>query len=120
MNLHPDNQVKITRFLARLVHEGFKIMISTHSDYIIRELNTLIMLDAGMKKDQHEMVMMMHRYDYQKEELIGQDQVGVYLFKQGQAVESVAVEDDGFQVETIDRTVRQLNASSENIYFELF
>ncbi|TAD95281.1 MAG: hypothetical protein EAZ97_15735, partial [Bacteroidetes bacterium] len=39
LNLHPDNQILIARFLGRLVNEGFKVVISTHSDYIIKEIN---------------------------------------------------------------------------------
>lgn len=47
LNLHPDNQRKIARFFGRLINEGFKVLISTHSDYIVRELNNLIMLSHG-------------------------------------------------------------------------
>ena len=32
LNLHPDNQRLIARFFGRLINEGFKVMISTHSD----------------------------------------------------------------------------------------
>ena len=47
LNLHPDNQLKITRVLAKLVNHGFKVIMSTHSDYIIREVNNLIMLNTN-------------------------------------------------------------------------
>lgn len=45
LNLHPDNQRMMARFFGRLVNEGFKVLISTHSDYIVREINNLIMCD---------------------------------------------------------------------------
>ncbi|MCL1877518.1 MAG: ATP-binding protein, partial [Defluviitaleaceae bacterium] len=44
LNLHPDNQRKMARLLANLVNCGMKIFITTHSDYILRELNNLILL----------------------------------------------------------------------------
>jgi predicted ATPase len=47
LNLHPDNQRKIARWLVRVVNAGFKVMITTHSDYIIREFNNLIMLQTA-------------------------------------------------------------------------
>src|SRR6185312_11393067 len=44
LNLHPKNQRLVARLLARLARSGIKVMMSTHSDYILRELNNLIML----------------------------------------------------------------------------
>ncbi|MBW1615178.1 MAG: AAA family ATPase, partial [Deltaproteobacteria bacterium] len=43
-HLHPANQIYIARLLALCVNSGLKVFISTHSDYIIREFNNLIML----------------------------------------------------------------------------
>jgi hypothetical protein len=46
LNLHPSNQRSIARLIAQLVNLGVKVFITTHSDYIIRELNTMIMLSC--------------------------------------------------------------------------
>ena len=46
LGLHPENQCRIARLLARLVNAGVKVFITTHSDYIVKELNTLIMLNG--------------------------------------------------------------------------
>ncbi|MFM8332805.1 MAG: AAA family ATPase, partial [Candidatus Methylumidiphilus sp.] len=58
LNLHPDNQRKFARLLVRLVNAGIRVVASTHSDYIVREINNLIMLrdpfknrNALVKKD---------------------------------------------------------------------
>lgn len=45
LNLHPENQRRVARLFARLVNIGIKVFITTHSDYIIKELNTLIMFN---------------------------------------------------------------------------
>jgi AAA15 family ATPase/GTPase len=50
LNLHPSNQRTIARLMAQLVNLGIKVFITTHSDYIIRELNTLIMLCSDDKR----------------------------------------------------------------------
>ena len=42
INVHPNNQRIITHVLARLVNKGINVIISTHSDYIVRELNFLV------------------------------------------------------------------------------
>lgn len=44
LNLHPENQRAFARFLAKLVNLKVKVLITTHSDTILREFNTLIML----------------------------------------------------------------------------
>lgn len=38
LNLHPKNQIRIARLFAKLINVGVKIWITTHSDYIIKEL----------------------------------------------------------------------------------
>ena len=59
LNLHPQNQRKVARLLARIVRAGIKVMISTHSDHIVRELNNLIMLSA----DKDGALRKKHGYD---------------------------------------------------------
>lgn len=120
LNLHPDNQRKIARFFSLLVKEGFKVMISTHSDYIMRELNTLIMLEEGKKHNPIEAKELMQKYNYQNEALLLKEKVGVYLFKVGKDVEQVKVGELGFQIETIDKQIDEINQASQNILFSLF
>ncbi|WP_169752461.1 AAA family ATPase [Campylobacter mucosalis] len=45
LNLHPNNQILIGRLLVLLVNAGIKVFITTHSDYIIREISNCIMLN---------------------------------------------------------------------------
>ena len=44
LNLHPTNQRALARFIARLVNYGARVFITTHTDYLVKEINTLIML----------------------------------------------------------------------------
>ncbi|MGR3840874.1 AAA family ATPase [Serratia marcescens] len=44
LNLHPDNQILMAELLVRLVNAGIKVMITTHSDYLVREINNRIKL----------------------------------------------------------------------------
>ena len=56
LNIHPANQRHIARLLARLVNAGLRVVISIHSDYIVREFNSLLMLsqDNGELRDRHD------------------------------------------------------------------
>lgn len=50
LNLHPQNQILLARLLALLSNVGIKIFITTHSDYIIRELSNCIILNNFNEK----------------------------------------------------------------------
>lgn len=75
LNLHPANQRRIARLFARLVNLGIKVFITTHSDYIVKELNTLIMLNH----DELHLKRIAKENGYRNDELIGSDQVKVYI-----------------------------------------
>jgi hypothetical protein len=75
LTLHPENQRRVARLLARLVNLGIKVFITTHSDYIVKELNTLIMLNH----DKPVLNQIREENHYKKEELISADKVKVYV-----------------------------------------
>ena len=75
LNLHPENQRRIARLFARLANLGVKVFITTHSDYIVKELNTLIMLNH----DKPHLKKIAEENGYQNSELINADQVKVYV-----------------------------------------
>ena len=74
LNLHPENQRRVARLFAHLTNIGIKVFVTTHSDYIIKELNTLIMLKAGTNNSQK----VMGKFGYADNELLLPQQVRVY------------------------------------------
>jgi len=74
LNLHPENQRRVARLLARLVNIGIKVFVTTHSDYIIKELNTLIMLNH----DKPHLKRIAKDEGYQPSELLSANQIKVY------------------------------------------
>jgi len=113
LNLHPDNQRRVAKLLVRIARSGIKVMISTHSDYIIREINNAIMLSADEGGELRK------KYGYEEEDTISPDRVGAYLFDAKRA-NPIEVKPTGIEVETIEREINRLNASSQDIYFSLF
>jgi len=75
LNLHPENQRRVARLFARLVNLGIKVFITTHSNYIIKELNTLIMLNH----DRPHLKRIAEEEGYRAEELISADKIKVYI-----------------------------------------
>lgn len=113
LNLHPDNQRKVARLLGRLACHGIKIMMSTHSDYVIREINNLIMLDADVQGD------LRRKYGYRDDEVLSPKNVGAYIFDATTAHE-IQVKPTGIEIETIDREINRLNQISQDLFFSLF
>jgi predicted ATPase len=127
LNLHPANQRKVARLLARLVNVGVKIFITTHSDYLIKELNTLIMLSG---KAPH-LRSVMEKEGYKVSELLTPEQMSVYLAKQGlckygemkkakTALTLVPAEVDheqGIWVESFDKEIEEMDRIQSAILY---
>ncbi|GHT20500.1 hypothetical protein AGMMS4957_07590 [Bacteroidia bacterium] len=121
IGLHPDNQILLARIFAKLINNGIRLLISTHSDYIIRELNNLIMLSS--EKD--EVKEKAKEFGYAMDEKINPEDVGAYLFEYNSDknryvdVKRLPVDVNGFEVETIDQAISALNDRSMDLYFSL-
>jgi len=116
LNLHPDNQRKVARVIAQMVNAGIKVMISTHSDYIIRELNNLMMLNV--ENNEREVNKILKKYGYKENQKLDYTKVGAYLFTTNE-VKPMEVTNTGFEVESIDNEINLLNESSREIFFTL-
>lgn len=77
LNLHPQNQRRLARLLVRLIHAGIKVLISTHSDYIVKEINTLIMLN----QDKPHIAEIMKEEGYSEKEKLASDMVKLYMIR---------------------------------------
>lgn len=115
LNLHPDNQRKVARVLGQLVNAGLKVIVSTHSDYFVRELNNLIML----KKDFAGAKVLQKKYGYADNELLDGKRVSAYLFDNKKIIPMVLDEDEGIVAETFDEIINTLSESSNEIYYTM-
>ena len=75
LNLHPENQRAFARFLAKLVNLDVKVLITTHSDTMLREFNTLIML----ARDLEHINRVRQNFGYTIEECLTKDQIRLYV-----------------------------------------
>ena len=127
LNLHPANQRRIARLFARLVNVGVKVFITTHSDYILKELNTLIMLNHD---DMPHLKRIAEENGYQQTELIKAAQVKVYMAKEellpleeGQKrrrrgltfVPAKIHQRFGIEAETFDDTIEDINRIQDDV-----
>jgi predicted ATP-dependent endonuclease of OLD family len=111
LNLHPANQRRIARLLARLVNIGIKVFITTHSDYIIKELNTLIMLNH----DKPHLKRIAKEEGYKPEELIAAERIKVYIAENSTLVPANIDPEMGIEARSFDTTIEDMNRIQEAI-----
>ena len=111
LNIHPENQRKLARLLAQLVNAGLQVVISTHSDYMVREFNTLIMLN--------KQTALQKKHKYQVDEAIDCQKIGAYLFDNQTIKPFEITADDGIYASTFDEVTNNLNEVNDDIYYTL-
>jgi len=103
------------------------VFMTTHSDYIVKELNTLIMLNKDIPSHQK----IMEDYHYREDELIEANKIRVYiaekslLFVDGgkrktycQTLAPAWIDrDSGIEARTFDTTIDEMNKIQESIIF---
>ena len=127
LNLHPENQRKIARLFVRLLHVGVNVFITTHSDYIIKELNTMIMLNSSKPY----ILEIMKNEGYQKNELLGMDEIRVYIadktnltltnnkrVKKCQTLIKADInQEQGIEAKSFDKIINDMNRIQDDIIF---
>ena len=113
-HLDTANQILFARLLARLVNSGVRILITTHSDYIIREINNLIMLssplgDEGRAKE---------RLGYRPDDQLCLNQVRAYIAEQG-GLTQCKKDKYGIEMKSLDDVIDKLNETSEELAIKI-
>ncbi len=73
-HLHPGNQRILAKFLVRLIRKGIRLIITTHSEYLLEQLSNFIHLS---KVDPQKRV---EKYSYSKEDYLKYDEIAAYVF----------------------------------------
>lgn len=120
MNFHPNVQISLMQIFAILTKLDLRIIISTHSDYMIREVNNLIMAGTIYSKD----AQLIRELGYNEKMLLNKNDIAVKYFNYGKLkrlldVVDVKVEDDGFAIESIDNTINDQNRITETLFDHL-
>lgn len=115
LNLHPLNQRNIARLLAELVNRGIRVVVSTHSDYMVREWSNLVMLS----EDFPERDMVSKRHNLNSEQWLAADKVHAYEFHAGGVAPMAVTASSGIRTPLFDESIEQLNAAAQDIYFSV-
>jgi predicted ATP-dependent endonuclease of OLD family len=130
LNLHPENQRRIAQILANLVNIGIKVFITTHSDYIIKEFSTLIMLNS--KDEDVFLKTIAENEGYTPNDLLRSQQVKMYVAKKAlvkldgdsektrnNTLTSIKIDDKlGIGDSGFDSTINKMNKIQESIIWQ--
>ena len=105
-HLHPAMQVEFTRQLARLVQAGIRVIITTHSEWVLEELANIVRKSA---------LTALHRKEISNGDvLLRSDQVGAWLFKSsglacGSVIKEISLDSSGLFPSEFDEVAAALH-----------
>jgi len=114
LNLHPSNQIKMAKLLVRLANYGVKIIITTHSDYLVKELNNRVMayeLQSNKLNDD----IGYHNYD-----LISKDRIDAFTISESGVVHGVDKSIYGVSSSLFDSAITDVDVRAEKLITQLF
>jgi len=92
-HLHPENQRILAKYLVRLLRKGLSIIITTHSEYLIEQLSSFILLS---KIDPTERAK---KYNYNQQDFLKAEEIAVYVF--------------GYDAETDGHKIKEVSITEE-------
>ena len=127
LNLHPRNQRLMARLLAKLSNAGIRVFITTHSDYILKEFNTLIMMQDAGASAKH----IIEKYKYEEDELLDASRVRAYIAKKEltkiegrlgrrqmrNTFTEAPIGAQGIEIMEFDETINTMNAIQEQLLY---
>lgn len=112
LNLHPERQRALTRLLAMLASQlGVGVVLSTHSDIIVRELNTLLVFGSS----QSDYIPLMAKFNYSDKEVLPPSNVACGVVDAGAITQLPMEGARGFVVSTFDDTYDDINRVQDAI-----
>lgn len=113
-HLDTTNQIELARLVAQLVNFDKQVLITTHSDYIVKEVNNLIMLSSSFaRKDQT-----MERLGYRDADKLKPEKVRAYTAEDG-GLTANKVDEFGIRMGVFDKTIDDINRTSRELFVRI-
>ncbi|MCY4263019.1 MAG: AAA family ATPase, partial [Candidatus Dadabacteria bacterium] len=109
-HLDTANQILLARLLARFVRAGIKVLVTTHSDYIVKEVNNLIMLSYAF----NDKKAVVQKLKYKEEEFLLPSSVRAYVAENNGLV-ACELDEFGLNMPVFDETIDSINRASNEL-----
>ena len=84
-HLHPANQRILAKYLVKLIRNGVILIITTHSDILIEQLSSFILLSKIESKNRTK------KYHYDENDFLNFNEIATYVFNQGEKGEGSTI-----------------------------
>ena len=116
-HLNPKNQRIFIKYLIRCINAGLRVLITTHSDYIIDQINNHIMLN-NIKNEKLQMELR-KKHEYLKEDFLDSNLVSVHAFRENNdftfTSHKIEITELGIQAEDMNEIASDLYDESYDI-----
>lgn len=109
-HLDTQNQIMLARLLSQCVRSGIKVLITTHSDYVLKEINNLIMLNSSFEGKEK----LIKKLKYKSCEGLDPESVRCYIAEEGQLT-PCKVDKFGADLPMFDETIDSINKASNEL-----
>ena len=103
-HLDTANQIQLARLLVRFVRAGLKVLITTHSDYLIKEVNNLVMLSRPFANRN----ALIKKLNYRTDDALDQESIRAYV-AENNGLTRCKVDHFGIDMPVFDRTIDEIN-----------
>ncbi len=113
-HLDTRNQIQLACMLSRLVRLGIKVLVTTHSDYLLKEINNLIML-SHLPEDSEDILRTLK---YARSDGLPGSAVRAYVAQDGTLGEA-SIDKFGMKMPMFDETIDEINTAANALGFAL-
>ena len=106
-HLDTRNQIELARLLARCVRAGLRVLITTHSDYLIKEINNLVMLAQDFKSKD----AILKKLSYTADDALDPCSIRAYVAENG-GLTRCEIDRFGIEMPVFDDTIDSINRVS--------
>ena len=103
-HLDTANQVLLARLMARFVRAGLRVLITTHSDYLIKEFNNLVMLSRPFADKE----AVTKKLKYSADDALEPESIRAYIAEDN-GLKKCDIDEFGIDMPVFDKTIDEIN-----------
>lgn len=108
--LDTANQVQLARIVAHFIRAGVRVLLTTHSDYLLKEINNLIMLNGDFKNKDS----VMKSLGYTEADSIDPNLIRAYI-AENQSLTPCVIDQLGIDFPLFDEVITSINHAANEL-----
>jgi len=120
LNLHLDSQKEIAQVLCSIANQGINVIVTTHSDHFIREVNNLIMLSSPKLKE-HQRQEILKKSGISKDAIISPKKVStVVISSKERKTYSMPISEYGIDLQLFNEEIMRSNDITQELMTAIY